>query len=68
MQAVLLEHLEGIYDLYGEQQGARIARKHIGWTVRDLPGADEFRKSVVRIDAASAQHCAVNDYFAKLAA
>jgi tRNA-dihydrouridine synthase B len=68
MRAVLLEHLEGLYDLYGEQQGARVARKHIGWTVRGLPAGEEFRASVVRIDDARAQHCAVNDYFARLAA
>ena len=68
MHGVLLEQLEGIYQLYGEEQGARVARKHIGWTVRDLPGAEDFRRSVVRIDAAPAQHSAVNDYFARLAA
>jgi tRNA-dihydrouridine synthase B len=68
MRAVLLEHLEGLYDLYGEEQGARVARKHIGWTVRALPGGEDFRSAVVRIDTAGKQHCAVNDYFARLAA
>ena len=67
-QRVLLEHLEGLYDLYGEQQGTRVARKHIGWTVRGLPGAEAFRAAVVRIDAAVQQHAAVNDYFSRLAA
>jgi tRNA-dihydrouridine synthase B len=66
--ALLAEHLEGLYDLYGPEQGARVARKHIGWTVRDLPGGEAFRGEVVRIADAAAQHCAVNDYFAKLAA
>jgi tRNA-dihydrouridine synthase B len=66
--ALLAEHLEGLYDLYGEEQGARVARKHIGWTVRDLPGGEDFRRQVIRIDDARGQHCAVNDYFAKLAA
>jgi tRNA-dihydrouridine synthase B len=66
--ALLVEHLEGLYDLYGEEQGARVARKHIGWTVRELPGGAAFRAEVVRIDDARAQRCAVNDYFAKLAA
>jgi tRNA-dihydrouridine synthase B len=68
VKQVLLEHLEGLYQLYGEQQGARVARKHIGWTLRGLPGAEDFRSQVVRIDTAPAQHCAVNDYFARLAA
>jgi tRNA-dihydrouridine synthase B len=66
--ALLMEHLEGLYDLYGEEQGARVARKHIGWTVRGLPGGEAFRGDVMRIAEARAQHCAVNDYFAKLAA
>jgi len=68
IRAVLLEHLEGLYGLYGEEQGARVARKHIGWTVCGLPGAEDFRGEVVRIGTAPAQHCAVNDYFARLAA
>ncbi len=66
--ALLVEHLEGLYDLYGEEQGARIARKHIGWTVRDLPGGEAFRGEVVKLAGAREQHSAVNDYFAKLAA
>jgi hypothetical protein len=36
--------------------------------VLDLPGGEEFRRQVIRIDDAHAQHCAVNDYFARLAA
>ena len=42
--AVLEEHLEALYALYGEEQGVRVARKHIGWTVRGLPGGEEFRR------------------------
>jgi tRNA-dihydrouridine synthase B len=68
IREILLEHLEGLYELYGEEQGARVARKHIGWTVRDLPGGEGFRSSVVRMEGAPAQHAAVNDYFASLAA
>jgi tRNA-dihydrouridine synthase B len=45
-----------------------VARKHIGWTVRELPGGEEFRCAAVRIDSAVAQHAAVNDYFSRLAA
>ena len=67
-RGILLEHLEGLYSLYGDEQGARVARKHIGWAVRDLPGAEEFRSTVVRMETASAQHSAVNNYFDRLAA
>jgi tRNA-dihydrouridine synthase B len=67
-QQVLLEHLEGLYSLYGCEQGVRVARKHIGWSVRALPGGDALRSAVNRIDAAEAQRAAVNDYFQRLAA
>ncbi len=68
MAAVLLEHLEGLYTLYGAEQGPRVARKHIGWTVRELPGGEALRCAVNAIDAAAAQCTAVNDYFERLAA
>jgi tRNA-dihydrouridine synthase B len=66
--AVLGEHLEGLYGLYGGEHGARVARKHIGWTVRALPGGEEFRARVNGLQAADAQRAAVDDYFARLAA
>jgi len=65
---VLIEQLEGLYALYGSEQGARVARKHIGWTVRELPGGEALRCAVNKLDAAEAQRAAVNDYFERLAA
>jgi tRNA-dihydrouridine synthase B len=66
--AVLVEHLDGLYDLYGDEQGARVARKHIGWAVRELPGGETLRSAVNGINIAGAQRAAVNDYFERLAA
>jgi tRNA-dihydrouridine synthase B len=66
--AVLTEHLDGLYNLYGGEHGARVARKHIGWTVRALPGGEALRSSVNILHAADAQRAAVNDYFERLAA
>ena len=66
--ALLDEHLEGLYTLYGSEQGVRVARKHIGWTVRELPGGEALRCTVNRIGEALAQRAAVNDYFERLAA
>jgi tRNA-dihydrouridine synthase B len=68
IEAVVREHLEGLYALYGDAQGLRVARKHLGWYTRALPGGEGFRQSVVRIEAAAPQRAAVNDYFARLAA
>ena len=66
--AVLAEHLCGLYDLYGEEHGARIARKHIGWTVRSLPGGEQFRREANAIVQAEAQLRAVDEYFRRIAA
>ena len=65
--AVLREHLEGLYALYGEEHGARVARKHIGWTTRELPGGEHFRRHANGIESARAQLAAVAAYFAWLA-
>ncbi len=44
---VLLEHLDGLYDLYGERTGVRVARKHIGWYCDAQPGGRAFRPRVM---------------------
>jgi len=68
VRAAVAEHLEGLYALYGEAQGLRVARKHLGWYARRLPGGEPFRQDVVRIEEIAAQRAAVNDYFDRLAA
>jgi len=68
IEAVVREHLEGLYTLYGEAQGLRVARKHLGWYARALPGGEAFRQGVVRLECAARQRAAVNDYFDRLAA
>jgi tRNA-dihydrouridine synthase B len=68
MGAVLTEQLLGLYDLYGCEQGARVARKHIGWTVARLPDGEAFRRMANGIVDAERQLQVVNDYFLRLAA
>ena len=63
IRAVLTGHLDDLYSLYGEEQGVRIARKHIGWTIAGLPRAVVFRKQAFQLNDADAQHNAVQDYF-----
>lgn len=48
---VMLEHYEGLLDLYGSRTGVRIARKHLGWYAKGLPRAAEFRATVNREEA-----------------
>ena len=68
IESVLLEHLDGLYALYGEEHGTRVARKHIGWTLRGFAGAEAFRQHVNRIESAAAQREAVRQFFALHAA
>ncbi|HWP20974.1 MAG TPA: tRNA dihydrouridine synthase DusB [Burkholderiaceae bacterium] len=63
----LVEHLHDHYALYGEWSGVRTARKHIGWYVRGLPGAQAFRAQMNAIEDCSVQLAAVTRYFEQLA-
>jgi tRNA-dihydrouridine synthase B len=66
MRALVLEHLQGLYDLYGEELGVRIARKHIGWYVRPLPGGEAFRREANTITSSAAQLAEVGRFFDSL--
>lgn len=60
---LLLEHLESLYGLYGQEHGVRIARKHIAWYSASLPGSAAFRAQVNQVDAPDAQRRLVREYF-----
>ena len=65
---ILLGHLEQLYAFYGELQGVRIARKHLGWYAKDRPENAAFRQVVNRAESADTQLCLTREYFAALAA
>ena len=46
--SIVLEHFEAMLAHYGIETGVRIARKHIGWYSKGLPGAAEFRQQIMR--------------------
>ena len=66
ISAVLAEHLQGLYGFYGSEHGVRVARKHIGWYVNELPGGEAFRRDMNRIESANEQLAAVDAYFDRL--
>jgi tRNA-dihydrouridine synthase B len=47
---IVLEHYRAMLSHYGTDTGVRIARKHIGWYSKGLPGSAEFRRAVNQID------------------
>jgi len=66
--AILCGHLNALYAFYGELQGVRIARKHLGWYARDRQQNAAFRQVVNRAETAGEQLRLTADYFAALAA
>ena len=44
--STILEQYEAMQSLYGAQTGVNLARKHIGWYTKGLPGSAEFRNRV----------------------
>jgi tRNA-dihydrouridine synthase B len=68
VRRLLLEHLDDHYTLYGAFTGVRSARKHIGWYVKGLPGAEPFRQRLNLIEDCVAQAQAVAAFFDALAA
>ncbi len=45
--ATVLEHFEDMLVHYGAERGVRVARKHIGWYSKGLPGAAGFRARIM---------------------
>ncbi len=43
---IVLGHYEDMLDHYGRDVGVRIARKHIAWYSKGLPGSAEFRATI----------------------
>jgi len=67
VRSVLVEHLHELYALHGRDSGVRIARKHIHWTTKGLPGWTEFRHEINGLDRCDAQLAAVERFFARIA-
>ncbi len=65
---ILLGHLRALHAFYGEEQGVRIARKHLGWYAKDRPENAAFRAVVNRAQSAAAQLALTSGYFDALEA
>jgi tRNA-dihydrouridine synthase B len=61
--ATLVEHLENLYAFYGELQGVRMARKHLGWYAKDRNENAAFRAIVNRAESAAEQLRLTREYF-----
>jgi tRNA-dihydrouridine synthase B len=64
---ILLGHVNALHDFYGEFLGPRIARKHVGWYLKEHEQAREFRRTFNAIEVAELQLEALEGYFDNVA-
>jgi tRNA-dihydrouridine synthase B len=63
VREILLAHLADLYAFYGETTGVKIARKHIGWYSKGLPGGAAFRREMVTAETPEEQLALVDRFF-----
>ncbi len=67
-KAILSEHYHAILDHFGSHAGVRLARKHVSWYSRGLPGSAEFRAAMNRLPDASAVLQLIDAFYDRLIA
>ncbi|WP_373746046.1 tRNA dihydrouridine synthase DusB [Neisseria dentiae] len=60
-----LRHIGAMHEFYGERDGVRIARKHIGWYIAALPGGETVRREINRMESAAEQYDALAAFLEK---
>ena len=60
---IMLEHYDAMMLHFGRDPGMRLARKHIAWYSRGLPGSAEFRAVVMRLTDPEAVIAAIHRFF-----
>lgn len=63
VRKVILQHVENLYQFYGEFKGVRFARKHVSWYIQHQVNGVEFRKSFNALESSAEQHIALMKYF-----
>jgi tRNA-dihydrouridine synthase B len=63
IHAILRRHLADLYSFYGEDTGAKIARKHISWYTKGIAGAAAFRQVMNQLVTIEAQLAAADEFF-----
>jgi tRNA-dihydrouridine synthase B len=61
--ATMLEQYEAMLELYGTHTGVNLARKHIGWYTKGLPGSAELRNRVNSQDDPKTVTAMLRDFY-----
>ncbi|WP_164675397.1 tRNA dihydrouridine synthase DusB [Vibrio rhodolitus] len=67
VKGIMLGHVNALHEFYGEFLGPRIARKHVGWYLKEHEQANEFRRTFNAIEIAAEQLEALEGYFDNVA-
>ncbi len=67
-KSILLRHYGSILEQFGDHAGVRLARKHVAWYSRGLPGSAEFRATMNRLADAAAVLRLIDGVYARLIA
>ena len=62
--ALVLEHYQAMLEHYGSDTGVKMARKHLAWYTRGLPGSAAFRNQVNFVDEPVEVVRQLTDFFA----
>lgn len=65
-KAVVVAHIERLHAFYGDTLGVRLARKHFGWYVKELPLGDKIRSRFNQLETAPKQIATAQEYFEQL--
>lgn len=65
-QEMVLSHYEEMMSHYGEAEGVRVARKHIGWYTSGLYQSSEFRHRFNQLTTAHEARQTIRDYYASI--
>lgn len=60
---ILQSHLNALHAFYGEYMGVQIARKHVGWYLKEHSNTDAFRKQFNGLENAEQQLQAIETFF-----
>ncbi|MGE0713997.1 MAG: tRNA dihydrouridine synthase DusB [Alphaproteobacteria bacterium] len=60
---IVLEHYDAMLSHYGTETGVMIARKHVAWYSKGLPGSAEFRGRVNQLADPDAVRAAVREFY-----
>jgi len=68
IRTIMIEHLNNLYQFYGEYTGVRVARKHIAWYSKGQANGAEFRQRINCVETIDEQLSMTHAFFDTLVA